>query len=164
PREEEADRREGDDRERRPGSAADARRDRARRDPRGDQPGDEDAREPLARDETRRREDASVERLRPVLLARRRSPPRPPPPPPPRRPRPGRPGADTTAGVDRRHRSQGKVYADREGETRGATEDARDRESPARQDEAPRQMSREHALDDGLHESGLRRGDLLRPE
>ena len=74
------------------------------------------------------------------------------------------PTAHAAADVDRRHRGERQVHADREREAGRAAEHSGDREPAAGEHEPPRQLAGEHALDDRLHQHGLRRRDLLRPE
>ena len=67
--------------------------------------------------------------------------------------------AHAAADVERRHRGERQVDADREREARDAAQHRADREPGAGEHEPPGQRAGEHALDDRLHQRRLRRRD-----
>ncbi len=73
-------------------------------------------------------------------------------------------GPDASPHVERGHRREGQVDADREGQPRDAAQDRSHGQAATGEDEPPRKLSRQHALDDRLHQRRLRSRDLLRAE
>jgi hypothetical protein len=72
--------------------------------------------------------------------------------------------AHAAADVERRHRRDRQVDADREREPGHAAEHRADREPGAGEHEPPRQRARQHALDDRLHQRRLRAGSSVVPK